>query len=77
MKAIAYILNRVHTKRVNYTLYELWTERSLELSYTRPWGCTVYNHNSSIKLGQIGPRGKKIIFVVYSETYKRYVFIVE
>ena len=32
-------------------------------------------HNSSPKYGKLGPRGKKIIFIRYSEQSKGYAFI--
>lgn len=43
----------------------------------RPYGCTTYTHDSSNTFWKIGPRGKNSIFVDYSKTFKRYVFIGE
>jgi len=54
-----YILNRVPTKSVSTTPYELWTKRKPDLSYLKPWGCAAYTHNMSHKLGKLSPKGKK------------------
>ncbi|XP_019257602.1 PREDICTED: uncharacterized protein LOC109235802 [Nicotiana attenuata] len=70
-----FVLNRVPTKSVTITPYELWTGRQPDMSVLRPWGCAAYTHDSSHKYGKLGPRGKKCIFIRYSETLKGYVFI--
>ena len=65
------------SKSVDSTPYELWTKRKPDLSILRPWGSAAYIHNSSHKDGKLGPRGKKCIFIRYSEQSKGYVFIGE
>ena len=40
----------------------------------RPWGCTTYVHNFSYEYGKLGPKGKKCIFIRYSESSKGYIF---
>ena len=72
-----YVLNRVPSKSVTTTPYELWTNRKSNISHLRPWGCAAYVHNTSSKYGKSGPRGKKSIFVRYPEVSKGYVFIGE
>ena len=72
-----YILNRVPSKSVTSTPYELWTKRKPDLSNLRPWGCAAYVHESAHQHGKLGPRGKKSIFIRYSEHSKEYVFIGE
>ena len=72
-----YILNRVPSKSVTTTPYELWTGRKPDLTVLRPWGSAAYIHNSSHKYGKLGSRGKKCIFIRYSEHSKGYVFIGE
>ena len=69
-----YILNRVPSKSVTTTLYELWTSQKPNISHLRPWDCTAYVHNTFSKYGKLGPRGKKSIFVRYPEVSKRYIF---
>ena len=72
-----YILNRVPSKSVPSTPYELWNNRKPNLSNLRPWGSTTFVHNPSPKFGKLGSRGRKCIFIRYSEHSKRYVFIGE
>ena len=72
-----FVLNRVPTKSVTTMPYELWTNRKPDLSFLRPWGCVAYLHNSSHKYEKLGLRGKKSIFIRYSEQSKGYVFIGE
>ena len=73
----AYILNRVPSKSVSSTPYELWTGKKPDLNNLRPWGSTGYVHNTSHRYGKLGPRGKKCIFIRYSEHSKSYVLIGE
>ena len=40
-------------------------------------GSTTYIHNPSHKYGKLGPKGRKCIFIRYSEHFKGYVFIGE
>ena len=64
-----YIINRVPSKSVPFTPYNL--------SIMRPWGCPGYIHNTSHEYEKLGPRGKKCIFIRYSEFSKGYVFLGE
>jgi len=73
----AYILNQVPSKSVSSTPYELWTGKKPNLSYFRPWGSAGIVHDTSHKYGKLGPRGKKCIFIRYSEHSKGYVLIGE
>ena len=43
----AYILNRVSSKSVPYTPYELWEGMMPDLNVKSPWGCGAYVHNVS------------------------------
>ena len=72
-----YILNRVPSKSVSSTPYELWTSKKLDLNNLRPWGSIGYVHNTSHRYGKLGPKGKKCIFIRYSEHSKGYVLIGE
>ena len=72
-----YIINLVPSKSVPSTPYELWKGETHDLSIMRPWGCTTYIHNTSHEYGKFGPRGKKCIFIRYSEFSKGYVFLGE
>ena len=52
-------------------------KRKPDLSVLRPWGCAAYVLNTSHPHGKLGARGKKCIFIRYSEHSKGYVFIGE
>jgi hypothetical protein len=41
-ETIAFTLNRVPTKFVEMTPYEIWTEKRLGLSFLKVWGCEAY-----------------------------------
>jgi len=66
----AYILNHVLFKSVSSTLYELWNGVKPNLGYFHPWGRAAYIHNTSHEYGKLGPKGKKCIFIRYSEHSK-------
>ena len=72
-----YVLNRVTSKSITTTLYKLWAGRKPNLHFLKPWSCTAYIHVCLHEYGQLGPRGKKSIFIRYSEQSKGYVFISE
>ena len=72
-----YVLNRVPSKSVTSTPYELWTGRKPNLSNLKPWGCATYVHDSSHKYRKLGPKGKKSTFIRYLEHSKGHVFIGE
>jgi len=59
----AYILNRVPSKSVSSTLYELWNGVKPNLGYFHPWRYVVYIHNTSYEYGKLSPRGKICVFI--------------
>ena len=65
-----YILNRIPSKSIPSTPYELWKGATPNLNTMRPWGCAAYVHNVSHKYGKFGPKGKKFIFIRYSKFSK-------
>ncbi|KAF3638907.1 hypothetical protein FXO37_24173 [Capsicum annuum] len=73
----AYILNKVPSKSVSSTPYELWTGNKPNFNDLRPRGCAAYIKNHFGKFGKLSPKGKKCIFIRYSEHSKGYVFIGE
>ena len=49
----------------------------LEGATMHPWGCVAYVHNVSHEYGKLSPKGKKYIFIRYSESSKGYIFFGE
>ena len=72
-----YVLNQVSSKNVSPTPYELWNNWKPDLTDLRSCGLATYIHIPSHKYGKLGPRGRKCIFIRYSEHSKGYVFIGE
>ncbi|KAF7116721.1 hypothetical protein RHSIM_RhsimUnG0017100 [Rhododendron simsii] len=72
----AYVLNRVPSKSVSSTPYELWNGEKPNLKGLRPWGTAGHVHNTSHKHGKLGPRANKCVFIRYSEHSKGYVLLV-
>lgn len=67
-----YIFNHVPTKAIFSTPYKLWIGKEPNLSYLKPWGFAIYDHNLSHRHGKLGLMGKKCIFIRYSEHSKGY-----
>ena len=70
LMTVAYILNRVSSKSVPSTLYEVWKGATPDLKVMLRWGCATYVHNVSHEYGKLDPKGKKCIFIRYSESSK-------
>ncbi|KAL0394937.1 UNVERIFIED_CONTAM: Retrovirus-related Pol polyprotein from transposon TNT 1-94 [Sesamum latifolium] len=70
---VAYILNRVPSKSIPTTPYELWHDRKPNLEGLRPWGSAGFVHSTSHKYEKLGPRANKLIFIRYCEHSKGYV----
>ena len=64
-------------KSIPSTPYELWNDEKLDLGNLHPWGCAAYVHNNSHQYGKLGPKGKKCIFIRYSELFKGFMFVGE
>ena len=68
-----YILNRVPSKSIPTTPYELWTGAKPNLENLRPWGYAGFVHSTSHKYGKLGLRASKKILIRYLESSKGYV----
>ena len=68
----AHLLNKIPSKAVPTTPYEIWTGRKPNLNYVKVWGCPAYvrmaQHN------KLMPRGQKFRFVGYLSNTKGYLF---
>ena len=70
------IINRVLSKSISSTPYELQNDEKPDLNNLHPQGCAAYIHNNSHQYGKLGPGGKKCIFIRYFELSKD-VFVSE
>ena len=68
----AYTLNRVPSKKVEKTPYEIWSGKKPHMSYMKIWGCEVYvKRQISTKLE---PKSDKCLFVGYPKETRGYYF---
>jgi len=65
-----YILNRVPSKSVPATPYELWHVRKASFDHLQSWGSAGYVHNPTHKHGKLGPSATKMVFIRYPERSK-------
>ncbi|KAK9024828.1 hypothetical protein V6N11_064734 [Hibiscus sabdariffa] len=72
LETAAFTLNRVPSKSVQKTPYEIWTGKRPNMSFMKVWGCEAYvKHQMSTKLE---PKSHKCIFVGYPKETKTYYF---
>ncbi|KAJ9557532.1 hypothetical protein OSB04_012146 [Centaurea solstitialis] len=66
------ILNKVPTKSVEKTPYEIWTGKKPKLSFLKIWGCQVYVKRTTSE--KLKPKSDKCIFVGYPKNSLGYYF---
>ncbi|KAK8670843.1 hypothetical protein V6N13_037457 [Hibiscus sabdariffa] len=72
LETAAFTLNRVPSKSIQKTPYEIWTRKRPSMSFMKIWGCQAYvKHHMSTKLE---PISHKCIFVGYPEETKGHYF---
>jgi hypothetical protein len=72
LESVVFTLNRVLTKSVERTPYEIWTGKHPGLSFLKVWGCEAY-----VKLlmsDKLTPKSDKRFFVGYLREIKGYYF---
>ena len=74
LKTALYILNRVPTKAVPLTPFELWTGRKPSLNHLKVWGCPVEVKLYNPTLSKLDSRTTRCYFVSYPEHSKGYRF---
>ncbi|KAM2676504.1 hypothetical protein EV1_003163 [Malus domestica] len=68
----AYLLNRVPSKSVSQTPYEIWHGKSTNLNHIRIWGCSAYVKR--LEADKLEARSVKCYFVGYSKQTLGYEF---
>jgi hypothetical protein len=74
LKTIIHILNRVPSKSVSKTPYELWTGHKPSLNYIRVWGCPAETKIFNPNAGKLEPKTVSCHFIGYLEKYKGFRF---
>nr|CAE03845.1 OSJNBb0089K06.4 [Oryza sativa Japonica Group] len=72
LETAAFTLNRVPSKSVDKTSYEIWTGKRPSLSFLKIWGCEVYVKR--LQSDKLTPKSDKCFFVGYPKETKGYYF---
>ena len=72
MLTACHVHNRVLSKKIQSSPYELWNSRKPNLSYLKLWGCIAYFRVPDPKRTKLGPRAIKSVFVGYVVNSKAY-----
>ena len=72
METVAFILNRVPSKAVEKTPYEIWTGKIPSLSFLKIWGCETYMKYQI--LNKLASKSDKYLFMGYPKEPKGYYF---
>ena len=72
LEATAYVLNKVPSKSVSSTPYEIWKEERSNLKHLKIWGCPAYVKN--IDGHKLDARSEICKFVVYPKKSIGYYF---
>ena len=72
LETAAFILNRVPSKSVQKTPYEIWTGKCPSMSFMKIWGCEAYVKRQVS--GKLAPKSDKCYFVGYPKETKGYYF---
>ena len=67
-----YLLNRVPTKSVPNTPYELWTSKKPSLNHLKIWGCLAHVRKSN--MDKVGLRSDRCLFVGYPKMSTGFYF---
>jgi hypothetical protein len=68
----AFTINRVPSKSVVKTSYEMWTGKTPSLSFLKIWGCEVYL--KKLQSDKLTPKSDKCIFMGYLKETLGYYF---
>ena len=74
LETAAYTLNRVPTKAVQKTPYEIWTEKRQSMSFMKIWGCEAFVKR--LVSDKLGPKSDKCYFIGYPKETKGYFSII-
>jgi hypothetical protein len=72
LKTAAFTLNRVQTKSVERTPYEIWTGKRPISPFLKVWGCDAYV--KCLISDKLTPKSDKCFFVWYLRETKGYYF---
>ena len=74
LETVAFLLNRIPSKPVEKTPYELWTGKRPGLSFLKIWGCKAYEKRQASD--KLASKSNKCLFVGYPKETKGYYFYI-
>ena len=74
LETIVFLLNRIPSKSIEKTPYELWTGKHLGLSFLKIWGCEAYVKRQVSD--NLAPKSDKCLFVGYPKETKGCYFYI-
>jgi hypothetical protein len=74
LKLVVRILNRVPSKLVPRTPYELWTDRKHTLNYLHVWGCPAESKLFNLSIEKLDPKTVSCHFIDYPDKLKGFHF---
>jgi hypothetical protein len=74
LKTVVHIINRVPSKSVPKTPYEMWTERKPTLNYLHVWGCPTEARIFNPSIGKLNPKTVSCHFIGYPDKSKEFRF---
>jgi hypothetical protein len=74
LKPVVHILNRVISKSVSKTPYELWTGRKLTLNYLYVWGYPTDAKLFNPSIEKLDPKAMSYYFIGYPDKSKGFHF---
>ena len=72
LETAVYLLNRIPTKSVPNTPYELWTGKKPSLNHIKIWGCPA--HVKRFNVDKLGSRTDRCLFVGYPKMTTGFYF---
>jgi hypothetical protein len=72
LETVKFTLNRVPTKSVERTPYEIWAGKRPKFSFLKLWGCEAYVKR--LMSNKLTPKSDKCFFVGYPRETKGYYF---
>jgi transposase InsO family protein len=72
LETAIYLLNRVPTKSVPNTPYELWTGKKPSLNHIKIWGCP--SHVRKSNMDKLGPRSDRCLYIGYPKMSTGFYF---
>jgi hypothetical protein len=74
LKTVVHILNRVPSKSVSKTPYEMWTCRKPTLNYLHVWDCPAKARLFNPSIGKLDPKTGSYHFIGYPDKSKGFRF---